>query len=162
MFLLPLDILFEHVTFGIFMPCRISSRVFNWLSLRCLVLGINHLPPVCRSIYWTSSTHLTVVSKFKPHLPAQWAVGTHRKGQSRMEKVTSRMNWAIRNSTQIRKWIKLIDNIIMWSLSLLFIYKRFYRTHDKFGPLTGKSLRNFHGLSPWHRPCPALTSCGDL
>ena len=24
------------------------------------------------------------------------------------------------------------------------------------------SLRNFHGLSPWHRPCPVLTSCGDL
>ena len=32
---------------------------------------------------------------------AQWDVGTHRKGASRMEKVTSRMNWPIRNSTQI-------------------------------------------------------------
>ena len=32
------------------------------------------------------------VSKFKPRLPAQWAVGTHRKGPSRMEKVASRMN----------------------------------------------------------------------
>ena len=35
---------------------------------------------------WASSTGLTVVSKFKPRLPAQWAVGTHRKGSSRMEK----------------------------------------------------------------------------
>ena len=31
---------------------------------------------------WDSSTGLTSVSKFKPRLPAQWAVGTHR---SRME-----------------------------------------------------------------------------
>ena len=30
--------------------------------------------------------------QIKPRLPAQWAVGTHRKGPSRMEKVTSRMN----------------------------------------------------------------------
>ena len=51
---------------------------------------------------WASSTGLTAVSKFKPRLPAQWAVGTHRKGSSRMEKVTSRINWPIRNSTQIR------------------------------------------------------------
>ena len=52
--------------------------------------------------YWASSTGLTAVSKFKPRLPAQWSVGTHRKGPSQMEKVTSRMNWPIRNSTQIR------------------------------------------------------------
>ena len=38
--------------------------------------------------HWASSTGLTAVSKFKPRLPAQWAVGTHRKGPSRMEKVT--------------------------------------------------------------------------
>ena len=50
---------------------------------------------------WASSTGLTAVSKFKPRLPAQWAVGTHRKGPSRMEKVTFRMNWPIRNATQI-------------------------------------------------------------
>ena len=36
---------------------------------------------------WASSTGLTAVSKFKLRLPAQWAVGTHRKGPSRMEKV---------------------------------------------------------------------------
>ena len=54
---------------------------------------------------WASSTGLTAVSKFKPRLPAQWAVGTHRKGPSRMEKVTSRMNWPIRNSTEI--WIRI-------------------------------------------------------
>ena len=42
--------------------------------------------------HWASSTGLTAVSKFEPRLPAQWVVGTHRKGPSRMEKVTSRMN----------------------------------------------------------------------
>ena len=52
---------------------------------------------------WASSTGPTAVSNFKPHLPAQWAVGTHRKGPSRMRKVTSRMNWPIRNSTQDSK-----------------------------------------------------------
>ena len=35
---------------------------------------------------WASSTGVTAVSKFKPRLPAQWAVGTHSKGPSRMEK----------------------------------------------------------------------------
>ena len=52
-----------------------------------------------------SSTGLTAVSKITPRLPVQWAVGTHRKGASRMEKVTSRINWPIRNSTQIRNKI---------------------------------------------------------
>ena len=42
--------------------------------------------------HWASSTGLTAVSKFKPRLPAQWAVGTRRNGPSRMEKATSRMN----------------------------------------------------------------------
>ena len=37
-------------------------------------------------LLWASSTGLTAVIKFKPRLPAQWAVGTHRKGHSRMEK----------------------------------------------------------------------------
>ena len=36
--------------------------------------------------YWASSTGLTAVSKFKPRLPAQWAVGTHHKGPSLMDK----------------------------------------------------------------------------
>ena len=43
-------------------------------------------------LHWATSTGLTAVSKIKPHLPAQWAVGTHRKGPSRMENVTSRVN----------------------------------------------------------------------
>ena len=59
----------------------------------------------CRRFQWVSSTGLTAVSKFKPRLPAQWAVGTHRNGPSRMEKVTSGRNRPIRNSTQIRNWI---------------------------------------------------------
>ena len=41
---------------------------------------------------WAGSTGLTAVNEIKPRLPAQWAVGTHGKGPSRMEKVTSRMN----------------------------------------------------------------------
>ena len=51
---------------------------------------------------WASLTGLTAVSKIKPRLAAQWAVDTRRKGPSRMEKVTSRMNWSIRNTSQIR------------------------------------------------------------
>ena len=31
---------------------------------------------------WASSTGLIVVRKFKPRLPAQWAVGAHHKGSS--------------------------------------------------------------------------------
>ena len=53
------------------------------------------------SWHWASLTVLTAVSKFKPRLHVQWAIGSHRKG-SQMEKVTSRMSWPIRNSTQIR------------------------------------------------------------
>ena len=54
---------------------------------------IHHLARILKSVNdWASSTGLTAVSKFKPRLPAQWAVGTHRIGPSRMEKVTSRMN----------------------------------------------------------------------
>ena len=54
---------------------------------------------------WASSTGLTAVSKFKPRLPAQWVIGTHRKGPSRTEKVTSKMNWPIRNLIRIRNYI---------------------------------------------------------
>ena len=102
---------------------------------------------------WASSTGLTAVSKFKPCLPAQWAVGTHRKGSSRMEQVTSRMNWPIRNSTQIRNLIYLIDNTIMWSPSVFFSFPiGFTERKTILVPYTITSLRNFHGLSPWHRP----------
>ena len=55
--------------------------------------------------HWASWTGLTAVSKFKPRLHAQWAVGTHRKGPSGMEKGTFRMNWPIRNTSQIRNQI---------------------------------------------------------
>ena len=48
---------------------------------------------------------LTVVSKFKHGLLAQWTAGTYRKGPCRMEKVTSRISWPIRKSTQTRNWI---------------------------------------------------------
>ena len=34
---------------------------------------------------WTSSTGFTTVSKLKPHLPVQWAIGTHGKGSNRMK-----------------------------------------------------------------------------
>ena len=83
------------------------------------------------------------VSKFKPRLPAQWAVGTHRIGPSRMEKVTSRMNWPIRNSTQIRIRIDLVGNTIMWNPSLVFISNRFYKTQNNFGPLNDHIITEF-------------------
>ena len=94
-------------------------------------------------VHWASSTGLTAVSKFKPRLPAQWAVGTHRIGPSRMEKVTSRMNWPIRNSTQIRIRIELVGNTIMWNPSLFFISNRFYKTQNNFGPLNDHIITEF-------------------
>ena len=95
------------------------------------------------SLYWASLTGLTVVSKFKPRLHAQWAVGTHRRGISRMEKVTSRMNWPIRNSTQIWIRIYLIGNTIMWNPSLFFISIRFNKTQNNFGPLNDDIITEF-------------------
>ena len=92
---------------------------------------------------WASSTGLTAVSKFKPRLPAQWAVGTHRIGPSRMEKVTSRIKWPIRNSTQIRIRIELVGNTIMWNSSLFFISNRIYKTQNNFGPLNDHIITEF-------------------
>ena len=97
----------------------------------------------CDWTHWASSTGLTAVSEFKPRLPAQWAVGTHRIGPSRMEKVTSRMNWPIRNSTQIRIRIELVGNTIMWNPSLFFISNRFYKTENNFGPLNDHIITEF-------------------
>ena len=111
---------------------------------------------------WASSTGLTAVSKFKPCLPAQWAVGTHRKGSSRMEQVTSRMNWPIRNSTQIRNLIYLIDNTIMWSPSVFFISNRFYRTQNNFGPTYYHIITKFSWVVTMAPAVPALTFCGNL
>ena len=97
-----------------FWPCFNSCRYYDFISNSCyinmdltlpftwLVCGTSHQGLLWQ---WASSTGLTAVSKFKPRLPAQWAVGTHRNGPSRIEKVTSRMNRPIRNSTQIRNWI---------------------------------------------------------
>ena len=39
-------------------------------------------------LQWASSIGLTVVNKSKPRLPAQWAIGTHRKDPSRMKNAT--------------------------------------------------------------------------
>ena len=44
----------------LYVRCILSSRIFymgssrlcNWLSLHCLVLWIDHLPPVCWSTFW--------------------------------------------------------------------------------------------------------------
>ena len=112
--------------------------VYAWIySLRCFYFGKD----------WASSTGLTAVSKFKPRLPAQWAVGTHRIGPSRMEKVTSRMNWPIRNSTQIRIRIELVGNTIMWNPSLFFISNRFYKTQNNFGPLNDHIITEYPYVS---------------
>ena len=121
----------------------------NWID-RCQwncmrrVSVIHHLARILKSVNdWASSTGLTAVSKFKPRLPAQWAVGTHRIGPSRMEKVTSRMNWPIRNSTQIRIRIELVGNTIMWNPSLFFISNRFYKTQNNFGPWNDHIITEF-------------------
>ena len=57
--------------------------------------------PLWNDSLWASLTGLTAVSKFKPRLLAKWAVGTHRNGPGRIEKVTSRRNRPMRNSIQI-------------------------------------------------------------
>ena len=74
---LPLDIPSEyrpeHVTFGLLCVIfKFPSRIFcrrvpgfaNWLSLRCLVPWINHLPPVCWSTFgilvWNDSGYVNL------------------------------------------------------------------------------------------------------
>ena len=123
------------------MHVRVSRYV--WTTPNNSVLKIRTISHVRDLRKWASSTGLTAVSKFKPRLPAQWAVGTHRKGPSRMEKVTSKMNWPIRNSTQIRIRIQLIGNTIMWNPSLFFISNRFYKRQNIFGPLNDHIITEF-------------------
>ena len=81
-----------------------SLRSYHGLMIirpaKCAMKFLIHSQTSAMKIQWASSTGLTAVSKFKTRPPAQWVVGTHRKGPSRMEKVTFRMNWPIRNSTQ--------------------------------------------------------------
>ena len=43
-----------HVTFG-FHYVTLDFQLCNWLTLRCLVSWIYHLPPVCWSIIWKYS-----------------------------------------------------------------------------------------------------------
>ena len=73
------------------MKTKQNKRTQNifWIT----ILGVNLLWVKLAMGQWGSSTGLTAVSKFKPRLSAQWAVGTHRKCPSRMEKETSKMNW---------------------------------------------------------------------
>ena len=63
--------------------------------------------------------------------------------QRNADKVTSRMNRPIRSSTQIRNYICLIDNTIMWRPSLFFMSNRFYRTQNDFGPLNDHIITKF-------------------
>ena len=94
--------------FGVFKYGKSNLTTKNepeTLNESCVTLPLTAIIGGIFQKQWASSTDLTTVSKFRPRLPAQWAVGTHRKGSSRMEKTTSRMNWPIRNSTLIRHWI---------------------------------------------------------
>ena len=49
-------------------------------------------------------------------------------------KVSSRLIWPIRTSTQSWNWIKFKGYIILWNSSLFFIFSRFYRTQNNFDP----------------------------
>ena len=92
--------LFERLVLSFRNECSdILSLVFRILLRKNPHLAVSELGFLNQ---WASSTGLSAVSKFKPRLPAQWAVGTHRKGPSRMEKSNFPKNWPIRNSTQIR------------------------------------------------------------
>ena len=108
-----LDMIHDRRTEG---PDNISESLFVYILS---VLSISSTPltfalriaSVCCGFNpeksWASSTGLTAVSKYKPPTPTPHphphptpstiAVGTHRKGPSRTEKVTSRINWPIRN-----------------------------------------------------------------
>ena len=102
------------INYYFFSTCAIGLRIFNTDSYQVqldnkLLGNVREVKDLSLAVAWpkkpsewASSTGLTAVSKFKPRLPAQCAVGIHCKGPSRMVKVTSRMNWPIRNSTQIR------------------------------------------------------------
>ena len=63
----------------------ISKRLFDGKNDRKTWWVIYLNIYACTHSHWASSTGLTAVSKCKPRLPAQWAVGTHRKGPSRRE-----------------------------------------------------------------------------
>ena len=39
----------------IFYRCVMQHKLCNWLPLQCLILRINHLPPVCESTFWKVS-----------------------------------------------------------------------------------------------------------
>ena len=139
-----LETMFPSCTLQCSLPVNI--RIANHIAVALwLTAGA---PPATRGSrvkggQWASSTGLTAVSNFKPRLPAQWTVGTHRNGPSRMEKVTSRTNWPIRNSTQIRITIYLKGNTIMWNPSPFFIFNRFYETQNNFGPLNDHVITEF-------------------
>ena len=96
-----------------------------------------------RMRYWASSTGLTAVSKFKPRLPAQWAVGTHRKGPSRMEKVTSRMNWPnqkFNSNSELNLASRQHHNV---KSITFFISNSFYKTQNNFGSLNDHIITEF-------------------
>ena len=65
--------------------CSVSGKQVDDRQLTLNAFGgLCHRLFACWHTHWASSTGLTAVSKIKHRLPAQWAVGTHRKGPSRM------------------------------------------------------------------------------
>ena len=85
-------------------------RIVSCVSELQIINSSNSLSIVCFQIsprHWASSTRLTTMSLFKPRLPAQWAVGTHRKGPQSNGKVICRTKWPFRNSTKYWNQIQL-------------------------------------------------------
>ena len=64
--------------------------------------------------YWTSSTGLTTVSKFKPRLPAQWGNSTEYRGPSQMKTIL-RMNQQIKEIYSKSSSVYFKNSIIMWN-----------------------------------------------
>ena len=128
----------------------------QWWVLRITWLITDFPQSLLCSTLWESSTGLTAVGKFKPYLPAQWAISTHQKGSSETENVTSRFNWPVRNSTQNQNSTKLENSIMMWIPNhLSSVFPIGFR-----GRKNNLDFLNDHMMKGFS--CPALPSWGDL
>ena len=92
---------------------------------------------------WASSTGLTAVSKFKPRLPAQWAIGTHRSGLIRMEKSNfpnELTNQKSDSNSKLKLAYRQQRNV---QHITFFISNMFYRMQNNFGALNDHIITDF-------------------